>query len=102
MCQDENENIGGKPKLWFVLELRRDEQTDPSMSLSTEAWFVRHRLYPEGTKTFVFGFVFVLAHEQLMTLWLYKQIARGIWRVVRQSSSVWPGKVKAFNSPGCD
>ena len=30
------------------------------------AWLVRHRLYPERTKTFVFGFVFVfvLAHEQ--------------------------------------
>ena len=43
-----------------------DEQTDPSMYHSTEAWFVRHRLYPEQTKTFVFGFVFifVLAHEQ--------------------------------------
>ena len=31
-----------------------------------KAWFVRHRLYPERTKTFVLGFVFVfvLAHEQ--------------------------------------
>ena len=28
------------------------------------AWFFRHRLYPERTNTFVFGFVFVLAHEQ--------------------------------------
>ena len=30
------------------------------------AWFVRHSLYPERTKKFVFGFVFVfvLAHEQ--------------------------------------
>ena len=36
-----------KPKLWFVLELMHDERTDPSMYPSTEAWFVRHRLYPE-------------------------------------------------------
>ena len=53
------------PMLWFVLELVHDERTDPSMYHSTEAWFVRHRLSPERTKTFVFGFVFVfvLAHE---------------------------------------
>ena len=55
-----------KPKLSFVLEVMHDERTDPSIYHSTEAWFVRHRLYPERTKTFVFGFVFVfvLAHEQ--------------------------------------
>ena len=43
-----------------------NEQTDPSMSHSIESWFVRHGLYPERTKTLVFGsfFVFVLAHEQ--------------------------------------
>ena len=38
MCQDENENIGGKPKLWFILELMHDKQTDPSMYRSTEAF----------------------------------------------------------------
>ena len=36
--------------------------------LSTEARFVRHRIYPVRTKTFVleffFVFVFVLVHEQ--------------------------------------
>ena len=33
-----------KPKLWFVLELMHDKQTDPSMSLSTyKAWFVCHK-----------------------------------------------------------
>ena len=41
-----------------------DEQTDPSMYQSTEAWFVRHRLCPERMKTFVLEFVFVLAHEK--------------------------------------
>ena len=43
-----------------------DERTDPSMYYTTEPWFVRHGLYPERTKNFVFGFVFVfvLAHEQ--------------------------------------
>ena len=35
-------------------------------SIVLRAWFVRHRLNPERTKTFVFKFVFVsvLAHEQ--------------------------------------
>ena len=32
------------------------------------AWFVRHRHCLEQTKTFVFGFVFVLAHEQRTAL----------------------------------
>ena len=57
-----------EPKLLFVLEVMHDERTDPLIYYyySTKAWFVRHRLYPERTKTFVFGFdfVFVLAHEQ--------------------------------------
>ena len=56
-----------KPKFSFVLEVKHDERTDPWMYHSTEAWFVRHRLYPERTKTFVFGFVFVLAHKQPMS-----------------------------------
>ena len=45
------------------------------------AWFVRYRLYPERTKTFVFGFVFVcvLAHEQPI-------------RVIGTSQSVTPYK----------
>merc|ERR1711923_198613 len=64
MCQDkdedENQSFGSfwnlcmtnKPILQCIIVLR--------------AWFVRHRLYPERTKSFVFGsvFVFVLAHEQ--------------------------------------
>ena len=52
-----------------------DERTDPSMYYSTEPWFVRHRLYPERTKTFVFGFVivFVMAHEQSISTMYYLQ-----------------------------
>ena len=62
MCQDEDENqsfgsfwnlcMKNEPIIQCIIVLR--------------AWFVRHRLYPERTKTFVFGFifVFVLAHEQ--------------------------------------
>ena len=42
------------------------------------AWFVCHRLYPERTKTFVFGFVFVfvLAHEQSVTFTRYPTLVR--------------------------
>ena len=62
MCQDEDENqsfgsfwnlsMMNEPILQCIIVLR--------------AWFVHHRLYPEQTKTLVFGFVFVfvLAHEQ--------------------------------------
>ena len=46
------------------------------MYYSTEPWFVRHRLYPERTKTFVFGFVFVfvLAHKQPIASKLSKNL----------------------------
>ena len=43
-CQDKNENQS------FGSFWMHDERTDPSMYRSTEAWFVRHRLYPEQTK----------------------------------------------------
>ena len=33
-----------------------------------KVWFVRQRLYPEQTKTLVFVFVFVLAHEQPISM----------------------------------
>ena len=64
MCQDKNEDEN--QCFCLFLEVMRDKRTNPLMYHSTEAWFVRHRLYPEQTKTFVFGFVsvFVLAHEQ--------------------------------------
>ena len=64
MCQDEDENenqsfgsfwnlcMTNEPILHCIIVLR--------------AQFVRHRLDPERTKTFVFGFV--LAHEQVTTL----------------------------------
>ena len=65
MCQDEDENedenqsfgsfwnlcVTNEPIFQYIIALLR-------------AWFVRHRFYPERTKTFVCGFVFVLAHEQ--------------------------------------
>ena len=46
ICQDENEDENQSFGSFWM----HDERTDPSMYRSTEAWFVRHRLYPEQTK----------------------------------------------------
>ena len=66
MCQDENENEDENRSFgsfWSYCETN-----EPGFQYYTilKNWFVRHRLYLERTKTFVFGFVFVfvLAHEQ--------------------------------------
>ena len=83
-----------KPKFSFVLEVKHDERTDPWMYHSTEAWFVRHRLYPERTKTFVFGFVFVfvLAHEQpIMTFCFLTEFSS--WQSAKEACY---NKVKAI------
>ena len=64
MFQNENEDENQSFRSFW-----RYERTDPSMYHSTEAaWFVCHRLYPERTKTFVFEFVFVLVHEQPISI----------------------------------
>ena len=51
-------------RAWFVCHRLYPEGTKTFVFVFVlvRAWFVCHRLYPEGTKTFVF--VFVLAHEQ--------------------------------------
>ena len=66
MCQDENE----KPKLWIFLDLCMTNEPILQCIIVLRAWFVCHRLYPERTKTFIFGFVFVfvLAHEQPISM----------------------------------
>merc|ERR1712079_180786 len=79
MCQDENEDeqqsfgsfwnlcMTNEPILQCIIVLR--------------AWFVRHSLYPERTKKFVFGFVFVFVlvneqpiktKKQRVRQWLYR------------------------------
>ena len=86
MCQDENENqsfgsfwnlwVTNEPILYCIIILR--------------AWFVRHRLYPERTKSFVYVFVFVLAHEQPITTLLKK--FNGDWK--SNSRSVFYQKIE--------
>ena len=100
MCQDEDENqsfgsfwnlcMTNEPVLKCIIVLR--------------AWFVRHRLYPERTKFFVFGlvFVFVLAHEQPITMALFANLAvikveRGVAFFYVSVISTRPPKVKAFD-----
>ena len=66
MCQDENENEDENESFGsFCIKPVTNEPILQCIIL-LKARFVRHRLYPERTKIFVLGFVFVfvLAHEQ--------------------------------------
>ena len=64
MCQDEDENEDENQSFGSFWNLCVTNELTLQCIIVLKAWFVRHRLYPERTKTFVFGFVFVLAHEQ--------------------------------------
>ena len=66
MCQDENENEDENQSVRSSWNLCVTNEQILQCIIVLKAWFVRHRLYPERTKTFVLGFVFVfvLAHEQ--------------------------------------
>ena len=66
MCQDEDENEDKNQSFGSFWNLCMTNEPILQCIIVLRAWFVRHRLYPERTKTFVFGFVFVfvLAHEQ--------------------------------------
>ena len=66
MYQDENENEDENQCVRSLWNLCVTNEQILQCIIVLKAWFVRHRLYPERTKTFVLGFVFVfvLAHEQ--------------------------------------
>ena len=66
MCQDEDENEDEHQSFGSFWDLCMTNEPILQYIIVLRAWFVRHRLYPEQTKAFVFGFVFVfdLAHEQ--------------------------------------
>ena len=70
MCQDENENEDENQSFGSFWNLCMTNEPIFQCIIVLRAWFVRHRLYPERTKTFVFAFVFVfvLAHEQPIKL----------------------------------
>ena len=66
MCLDKDENKVEHQSLGSFWNLSMTNELILQCIIALRAWFVCHRLYPERTKTFVFGFVFVfvLAHEQ--------------------------------------
>ena len=70
MCQDEKENANQR----FGLFWSKCMTNEPILlcSIVLRAWFVRHRLNPERMKTFVFGFVSVLAHEPPINQMLFQ------------------------------
>ena len=69
MCQDEDENEDEHQSFGSFWNLCMTNEPILQCIIVLRAWFVRHSLYPERTKKFVFGFVFVfvLAHEQPIT-----------------------------------
>ena len=66
MYQDENENEDENQSVGSFWNLCVTNEQNLQCIILLKAWFVRPRLYPERTKNFVLGFVFVfvLAHEQ--------------------------------------
>ena len=56
-------------KFSFVLDKACDEQTRPKYYGTLKDWFVRHELPLEQTKALVF--VFVLAHVQAISMYVY-------------------------------
>ena len=62
MCQDEDENQSFG--LFWNLCMTNELILQCIIVLMARFRFVRHRLCQERTKTFVFEFVFVLAHEK--------------------------------------
>ena len=68
MCQDEDENEDRNQSFCSFWNFCMTNEPILQCIIVLRAWFVRHRLYPERTKTFVFRFVFVfvLVHEQPM------------------------------------
>ena len=74
MCQDEDENEDEHQSFGSFWNLCMTNEPILQCIIVLRAWFVRHSLYPERTKKFVFGFVFVfvLAHEQPIRAWVWK------------------------------
>ena len=84
MCQDEDENEDNNQSFGSFLNLCMTNKPILQCIIVLRAWFVRHSLYPQRTKKFVFGFVFVfvLANEQPISkasddvggshLWLFR------------------------------
>ena len=72
MCQDEDENEDEHQSFGSFWNLCMTNEPILQCIIVLRAWFVRHSLYPERTKKFVFGFVFVfvLAHEQPISAFL--------------------------------
>ena len=66
MCQDEDENEDEHQSFGSFWNLCMTNEPILQCIIVLRAWFVRHSLYPERTKKFVFGFVFVfvLVNEQ--------------------------------------
>ena len=65
MCQDEDENKDKNQSFGWFWNLYMTYKLILQCIIVLRTWFVRHMLYPERKKTFVFGFVFVLSWHML-------------------------------------
>ena len=80
MCQDEDENEDEHQSFGSFWNLCMTNEPILQCIIVLRAWFVRHSLYPERTKKFVFGFVFVfvLAHEQPISKMYHSEQSFGV------------------------
>ena len=72
MCQDVDKKKDENQSFDSIWNLCMTNEPILQCIIVLRAWFVRHRLNPERTKTFIFGFVFVLAHEQPINPMLFQ------------------------------
>ena len=79
MLQDEDENEDKNQSFGSFWNLCMTNEPILQCIIVLRAWFVRHSLYLERTKKFVFRFVFVfvLAHEQPITIYIYFTYSSG-------------------------
>ena len=68
MCQDEYKNEDESQSFGSFWNLGVTNEAILQCILILRAWFVSHRLYPEGTKSFVFGLVFVVVLAHVLAL----------------------------------
>ena len=82
MCQDEDENEDEHQSFGSFWNLCMTNEPILQCIIVLRAWFVRHSLYPERTKKFVFGFVFVfvLVNEQpILFIGQQRNGESGVW-----------------------
>ena len=107
MCQDENKNEDENQGFGSFWNLCVTDESIFQCIIVLRAWFVRHRFYPEQTKTFVFIWVRFHFRPGTRTAYYYNEEQRDLTALPQESkegipwtwSSHYQGSCLAVNSP---